>query len=151
MFATRSKKRVGFGLLLGVLLCAAAAMGGLAWWQRMTTCENDRPPLKWIDMTVDIDQQKQLIDQFQEFADKNGFKVGIAYYTPDHKEFLIDLTRKDVEIVISNSPFDLNLYHVTLHNNDCIHPTIASDIGGLYQDLKSFTSEIPSAIISEEK
>ncbi len=139
------------GLLLALLLCLAGGAGAVTWWQKTTSCYNDSPPLRWIDVTIDKSQQKQLTEQFQRFANKNGFRFQIVYYTPNHEEFLMDLTRKDTEILASNTPSNLDLYHVTFHNNDCLHPTVAADLGNLVSDLESFLGQIPSAKISEVK
>ncbi len=35
--------------------------------------------------------------------------------------------------------------------NDCIHPTVASEIGGLVSELKGLISEIPNATITDTK
>lgn len=152
MLAGRKKQYyVVGGVLSGVLLCFVGALATINWWQKTTSCYNDRPPLSSFAVTVDASQQKKLIEQFQEFADKNSFKFGIAYYTPNHEEFLIDLTRHDTEVIGSNTSINLDKYLVTFHNNDCIHPTVASDIVDLVSDLESHIREIPSAIITEEK
>jgi len=91
-----------------------------------------------------------LIDQSKKFADKHGFRFQIAYYTPNGTDFSIWLKRKDVE-VITSTPFKPGEFDIGFYNNDCIHPTVASDIEGLVSDLKSLISEIPSVRITEEK
>ena len=59
---------------------------------------------------------------------------------------------KDVEVLILNNVIDLEKFDVAFYNNDCIHPTVASDIDGLVSDLKSsFKKEIPNVTITEEK
>jgi hypothetical protein len=151
MLLTRKKWMIAGSLLLAILLCLAGGLGTVTWWQKASNCENNSPPLRWIDVTIGRSQQKQLIEQFQRFADKHGFNLGIVYYTPNHEEFLMDLTRNDTEILGSNSPFDLDLYHVTFHNNNCFHPTVASDLGGLVNDLKNNLNQIPNIKISDVK
>jgi hypothetical protein len=94
-------------------------------------------------VTLDRSQQKQLIEQSRKFAEKYGFKFQIEYYTFNHENFLIDLRRKDIEIIASNPGFDLGTYFIGFYNYDCIHPTVTSDIQGLVSDLKSHINEIP--------
>lgn len=146
MLARYRKLIVTGGLLLGILLCLMIAR-----YQQMNSCFKERLPLRSFMVTLERSQQKQLIEQSRKFADKHGFKFHIEYYTLNHENFLIDLTRKDIEITASNPGSDLGTYFIGFYNYDCIHPTVASDVDGLVTDLKSSMSEIPSARITEEK
>lgn len=92
-----------------------------------------------------------MIEQSQKFADANGFKFDIVYYTPQGDDFLIDMTRKDVEVVISNNSFHLDKFAVDFVNYDCIHPTVTDDIYDLVDDLLNFLKDIPNATITEGK
>jgi hypothetical protein len=95
----------------------------------MISCYDGRLPLKSLDVTIDVSQQTQLIEQFRKFDRKNDFGFDINYYTPDGNDFLIDLKRKDIE-VISTNPFTLGGFEVYFYNNDCSYPTSGTDIGG---------------------
>lgn len=150
MLANRSKSFIGW-CLFGILLCTIAGIAMLARYQKMTSCYNGRLPLQGFDLTIERSQQKLLIEQSRKFADKNGLKFDIAYFTPNGENFRIDMIRKDVELVIWNIIMDLDHYDVNFYNNDCLHPTVASDIDSLVSDLKSFISEIPSAKITGER
>jgi len=148
MSVNRSKSfTVGY-VLLGLMFCLAAGIVMITRYQKMNSCYNDRPPLRSIDVTIDTSQSEQLIEQLKKFADKNGFKYEIAYYTPNREDFSVWMTRKDVEVVIS-SPFNPGEFGIDFYNNDCIQPTVASDIDGLLTDLKSFISEIPNVTITD--
>ena len=103
-----------------------------------------------MDVIIDTSQSQQLIEQLQKFADKNGFRSQIAYYTPNGKDFSVWMKRKDVE-VIARSPFNPGEFRIGFYNYDCIHPTVASDIDDLVSDLKSLLNEIPNATIAEER
>jgi hypothetical protein len=143
MLARYRKFIVTGGLLLGMLLCLMIAR-----YQQMNSCFKDRAPLRSFMVTL---EQQQLIEQSRKFAEKYGFKFQIEYYTLNHENFLIDLTRKDIEVTASNPGFDLGTYFIGFYNYDCIHPTVAWDVDGLVTDLKSLISEIPSVKITEEK
>ena len=119
-------------------------------YQKTNGCYNDRPPLRSIDLSIDTSQSQQLIEQSKKFADKHGFKFQIAYYARNGTDFSIWMERKDVEVVTS-SPFKTGDFSIEFYNNNCLHPTVASDIVDLVSDLKSLVSEIPSATITEEK
>jgi hypothetical protein len=146
MLARYRKLIVTGGLLLGMLLCLMIAR-----YQQMNSCFKDRAPLRSFMVTLDRSQQKQLIEQSRKFAEKYGFKFQIEYYTLNHENFLIDLTRKDIEIIASNPGFDLGTYFIGFYNYDCIHPAVASDVDGLVSDLKSSINEIPSVTITDER
>ena len=136
-------------LLLGLLSCVVGVVT-VTWYKKTTECFKDRPPLRGFVLTIDRSEQKQLIEQSRKFADKHRFKFDIVYYTPNGEDFLIDITRKDAELIVSNpSSTDLGKFYVYFYNYDCIHPTVASDIDDLVNDLKRSLSEIPNAIITE--
>jgi len=136
-------------LLLGLLICLAGT-ASISWYKKSTECFKDRPPLQGFVLTINRSQQKLLIQQSQEFANKYGFNLDTAFYTPNGEEFLIDMRRQDVEIIIGNNTFHLDEFDVYFYNYNCIHPTVASDIGDLVDDLKNFLREIPDATITEE-
>jgi hypothetical protein len=123
---------------------------GIIKYKQNVDCFQSRPSLAGFVIILDKSQQRQLIEQSQKFANKYGFKFDIAYYTPHGDDFLIDMTRKDVEIVIGNT-IDLEKFYVNFYNYDCVHPTVASDLDGLVNDLKGFIKEIPYVTITEEK
>jgi hypothetical protein len=137
-------------ILIVMLLCTAGGIGTIKWYQRMTDCHDGRLPLRSLEIIIDVTQQQKFIDQFRKFADKNEFQFHLVNYTPNGHDFLIDLIRKDIEVIATN-PFRPAEFNVGFYNNDCIHPTVASDIDGLVVDLKSFLSQIPNAVISAEK
>ena len=150
MLANRSKSfKIGC-LSLGLLFCIVGGMSVIR-YQKTNDCFASRPSLQDFTVIINRGQQDQLIKQSQKFADIYEFKFDIVYYTPNGDNFLIDMIRKDVEVVIGNTPVDLDKFYVNFYNYDCIHPTIASNIDGLVSDLKRLISEIPSARITEEK
>jgi hypothetical protein len=154
MLTRQRKSIVGGSIFLCLLLCAAAGLGLVA-YQKATSCYRDIPPLRSIDVTIDgrldsVQQSQQLIQQLEKFADQNKFKYEVNYYTPRGDNFSVWIRRKDVE-VLATSPVDNKGFMIFFYNNDCIHPTVASDIGGLVSDLESYINQIPSAVISEDK
>ncbi len=92
---------------------------------------------------------QQLVEQLKKFADKNSFNFEINYYTPNGEKFSVWMKRKDVEVVARN-PFVSKEFKIGFYNNDCIHPTVTSDIVNLISDLKNVLSEIPNVTITEE-
>ena len=149
MLANRSKSFQVGCLLLSLLICVVGIVA-LTWYRRTTACFDVRPSLRDFIVIIDRSQQKLLIEQSRKFADNYAFKFDIVYYTPDHENFLIDMIRKDVEVVVGNT-IDLDKFYVNFYNYDCIHPTVASDLDGLVSELKSLIAEIPGARITEEK
>jgi hypothetical protein len=143
-------KPAKIGILLLVLLSISVVLGLRKWYQQNKDCQNGKTPIKNYLVTIDVNQEDRLIEQSREFASAHGFRFDVVYYTPTHDEFLVDLTRRDVEIIITNS-FTPGEFEISLYNNNCIRPTQVSDIGGLVQDLYATINKIPDAIITEEK
>lgn len=144
------KKSFIVGCSAALLLCL---IGGiiLTRYQKMNNCYNDRPPLRSFAITIETSQSHQLKEQLQEFAYKNGFKHQTAYYSQrNENDFSVWMKRKDVEVV-ARSPFVRGEFEIGFYNNDCIHPTVATDIDNLVVDLKISLGEIPNAMITEEK
>jgi hypothetical protein len=149
--ASRSKTRINVYLAISLLCCVLGTILSVR-YQRNTACFNDSPPLRSFVVTVGSHQERWLIKPSKEFAEKNGFKFDISYHDQHGRDYLIDLRRKDVEVVISNNITGLDKFDVDFYNYDCIHPTVASDLDDLVSDLKSSLKEsIPNVTITEEK
>src|SRR5258708_39822990 len=137
---TKRKKLLITGCLFGILLCVLGGIGTkvmLENWTAKYSCFNHRSSLGGFTATIDVSQQKQLIEQLQKFADNYGFKFQMSVYTPNGENFLVYLTRRDAEVIASNTEFDLNKFYVGFYNYDCVHPTVASDVEGLVSNLKN--------------
>jgi hypothetical protein len=133
-----------------VALSLLAIFGLRAWYRHSTDCQYGKLPLRSFFVNVDAVQHEELIHQAQEYAVKHDFKFDVVYYTPNQDQFLVNLTRKDVQIIISN-PFKSGEFKIGLYNNDCLHPAQVSDINGFVQDLQTSINKIPDATFSEEK
>lgn len=148
MFANRSKLGMFLILIFISLICLA---GGIILIMRSKViygCYHDRPPLINFDVTIERSQSEGLINQSQKFAHENGFSYEISYYSPSGDDFSIWMKREDL-LVIIRSPFTRGEFKIGFYNNNCINPTLLSDINDLVSDLKLQLSEIPSIIISE--
>lgn len=150
MLTKRAKLFTGGCLLLGILFCVTGIVAA-AQYQKSMGCLKERSPLRSFAVTIDRDEQNLLIEQSKEFANKHGLKFDIAYYAPRGDIFLIEMRRKDIQVIINNNSFHVDQFDVDFLNYDCIHPTVASNIEGLVSDLRSGISEIPSAKITEKK
>jgi hypothetical protein len=150
MSASRSKTAIR-GFLVISLLCCVLGTVAFAWYRKTTACFHNLPPLRSFLVTVSSHQERWIIKPAQDFADKNGFRFDISYYDQHGREFSIWMERKDVQVIIDNV-IDLEEFDVAFYNNDCIHPTVASDIVDLEADLKSLiNNEIPNAMITEQR
>jgi hypothetical protein len=147
LFSEQRKSKYSIGCVVLVLVLCLASGTVFARYQKTTSCYDGRTPLKSYEVLIDVSQQQLLIEQFRKFADEHGFEFDLAYFTPDHKSFRIDLLRKDTEVILTN-PFQLEEFRIGFYNYDCIHPTVASDIDGLVRDFESYILEIPDAKLS---
>lgn len=148
MSASHSKISSSGFLAIGLLCCVLGTVA-FAWYRKTIACFSNMPPLRSFVVTVGNYQERWLLKPSQEFADKNGFRLDVSYYDQHGREFSIWMERKDVQVVINNV-IDLEKFAVNFYNNDCIQPTVASDITDLEDDLKSFiNNEVPNAMITE--
>jgi hypothetical protein len=149
MFINRSKLFVRGFLVLALLLCLA---GIVVWYQKSTDCfYPGKSPINSFTLTIDPTQQGLVIEQSRKFADAAGFKFDIVYYTPQGDNFLIDMRRKDLEVIIANAMLRADEFDVNFYNNDCIHPVIASDTVDVASNLESFIRDIPGAKFAEAR
>ncbi len=137
-----------FVVAAALLVILGLAVG--AWFWMTTSCHNGNPSLVTFYVVANPSYEKQVVQAFQHFAENNGFSFAITYYTPNHDEFLMALTRKDTEILAGNGAYGLDKYDVHFYNNDCIHPTTAADIEGLVSALKALASTVPDAKVTAE-
>jgi hypothetical protein len=149
MAANRSKTSLNGFLVISLFCCVFGTIASV-WYRKTSACLDSRSPLRGFEVTVGNYQERWVIKPSQEFADKNGFKLQTAYYDQHGREFSIWMKRKDVEVIIDNV-IDKDKFDISFYNNDCIDPTVASDIDDLMDDLKRFiTNEIPNATITEK-
>lgn len=141
---------VRVGCLLGLLL--VVAVGGFLYtrYQTMTSCLENRTPLKSISVTIDPNQDERLIEQSRKFAFKQGFRFDTAEFAANSRDWRIRMIGPDVEVMV-RSPSGPGGYEIGFYNYNCINPTTASEIDGLVDDFKSFLSEVPTALITEQK
>ena len=137
-----------------VLLCVAA----LGWSQVYYGCLNGNAPLASFYLKADYHLRPQIIQVFQQFAKVYGYRVDIAYYTPDHVQIGVELTRRDTTIwtdnimgyAASDFPGPIEQYNVFFYNNNCIHRTKAGDITDLVTALKLSLGGVPGVTITTE-
>ncbi len=143
---TRSA-RVGCAVLL--LLSLVGGFSLFLYYQQMTSCHTERPPLVSMGVTIHPSQDRQFVEQSRQFAFRHNFRLDIDY-DEQHGDTHVGLVGQDVEI-IAKSPVNPGVYEVGFYNYDCIHPIVAADIVDLVKDYKSFVSKIPNATITEGK
>jgi hypothetical protein len=101
-------------------------------------------------ITIDTSHRQEFFDQLRKFAEKHDLTILIDAQPSDDEDFLIYMTREDIEIsganVFAPEEYQLGFYHA-----DLLHPAPESVFDDLISDLESFISEVPSATFSLEK
>ena len=135
-------------LLLGSLLFILGCAG-----TNMMTPQKQRYPQeaqRSVVITIDTSYRQEFFDQLQKFADEHDFTIQIDAQPSGAEDFLIYMTRGDIEIsganVFSPGEYQLGVYHA-----DLLHPAPDSAFDDLINDLKRFVIEVPGAIFSVEK
>ena len=103
-------------------------------------------------MTVDIDieQEEQLFNAIQRFADQNGFAFRKALIKPDGFTFAVDLWRRDIHIEAING-FSINSFSVGFFDTDsAFYPLPNWVVNDVVRDFKLALEEVSSVVISDK-
>jgi hypothetical protein len=146
---TKCKKRIICAcLLLGILLSILGCVG-----IKTITAQKQRYPQeakRSVDITIDTSHREEFFDQLRKFANKHNFTILIDPQPSGVGDFLIYMTREDIEIsganVFAPGEYGFGFYHA-----DLLHPAPDSAFDDLIVDLKSFISEVPGATFTVEK
>lgn len=145
-------KKIGYiflGILCVVLGCVV--MANLA-----EQGSKGRAPIRTLVISLDANEKDEFFSQIKQFAEKHSFKIYIRDVEvdigPSGKGFFGEMLRSDIDMTIfgtPSAPIEVSIsFDVSYSNTQ--HITQES-INELYNDLKSFLSEIPSVVILEEK
>jgi hypothetical protein len=148
MLTSRRKMIIGICLLLGIVL-PILGCGGM----KLLVPQKQRYPqdaTRVVDITIDISQREEFFDQLRKFADKHDFTILIDAQPSGDEDFLIYMTREDVEIIGDNA-FTPGEYGFGFYHADLLHPVSELAFDDLIGDLKSFISEVPDATFSIKK
>ena len=135
------------GILLSVLLCVLGCMG-LRALNRITR-SGEQPPVTSFRVIVDEDQQEVFFEQLRKFAEKHSFDISIRDSGLSEELYVVEMWRDDMRIFIRN-PFDPKVFRVGFYDQRFRSPADRVTVNELVDDLKSFVTEIPNAIITEE-
>ena len=138
------------GFLVTIAVCVAIVFGAQqllkTWKARFVGLD----PKKTLVVTIDLGQREKLFEQLTKFADTHDFKIHIGPTTPAGDTFNIYMSRKDVEVdadnVIDTRKFDIDFY-----DKDPTNPVSEEIIDSLFNDLKRYISDIPNAIMTEQR
>jgi hypothetical protein len=101
-------------------------------------------------ITIDTSRREEFFGQLRKFADEYDFTILIDTRAKSNEDFLIYMTRGDIEISGANvwtpGEYDIAFYHA-----DLLPPAPESTFDELINALESFVSEVPGAIFSVEK
>lgn len=149
MFTQPGKFSSTTWVFLGVLIFLIVCIGTILAWDKLNSCYEERAPLRSAVIILDRGQQKQLLDQFNKFAEKHSFVIQVEPTTPSGVDFVIVMRRKDIEVISAN-PFSSDEFRIGFYNNSCLKPTLESDpkLDDLVDDLEDFIREIPNATFS---
>ena len=131
-------------------ICVAIVFGGQklvnTWKARFGTLHSK----KTLVATIDLGQREKFFEQLTRFADAHDFKIHIGTTTPSGDTFNINMSRKDV-MVIANNVFDTKVFDIHFYDKDPTKAVSEEIIDNLFNDLKRYISEIPNAIMTEQR
>jgi hypothetical protein len=148
MLTKRKKIIIGSCLLPGILFCVLGCIG-----IKMMAPQKQRYPQeaqRSVVITIDTSHRQEFFDQLRKFADKHDFKILIDTRSSGSEDFLIEMTREDIEISGANV-FAAGEYQLGFYHADLLHPAPESTFDDLISDLESFINEVPDTTFSVEK
>ena len=138
------------GFLVTIAVCVVIIFGAQqlvkTWKARFGTLHSK----KTFVVTIDLGQREKFFEQLTRFADAQDFKIHIGSTTPAGDTFNINMSRKDV-MVIANNVFDIRVFDIHFYDKDPTNPISEEIIDTLFNDLKRYISEIPNAIMTEQR
>lgn len=143
MFEARTKIFVLIFLLFALLATFTVNTSGRA--REDLSKPPGKAPIRKVDLTLAQDQRDQLFEQLREFADTHAFAIRISQTDPTGKHFLVQMWRKDVEVIgVDSVAPGLFLFKIGLYNTDDDHPVSLQVVDELIVDLERFIEEIPN-------
>jgi hypothetical protein len=106
---------------------------------------------KVVHVTIDVSHRQEFFDQLRKFAAKNDFTILIDTRASGDPYFLIDMRRKDVEIVGINTSITVNEYTISFHDADPAQRVPDVMMDSLVNDLRGFVTQVPGTTFSVEK
>ncbi|MGA7194217.1 MAG: hypothetical protein WBW94_11340 [Anaerolineales bacterium] len=152
MFTNRKKLILIIGLILIVLLCI---LGFISLKPNIESFLHNGEilPRRTLRLTIDIDQREEVIDQLLKFSVENSYSFSyedVDFGIP-HQGFYIEILQGSFdEIVATEAPSEPNQVSISFYD-DPKDPAHDQTVDNLFNDLKSFISEIPNITITQEK
>lgn len=137
-------------LLVGILIGVGIKTMAVMIEKNKGTETSQQIPKRRIAVTIKNGQQMELFNQFQKFSDEQGFAIRIAPTTPSGEDFMVQMWRQDVKILVLNS-FDPEVFTIYFSDTDRVSPTSEWAYSDLVNDIKSYIIEIPNVIITDDK
>jgi hypothetical protein len=150
LMLTKYKKMiVGACLLFGILFCILGCVG-LKMMTKTPDSSSRKLPTRKVTITIDISHRQEFFDQMRKFADKHDFTILIDAQPSGAEDFLIYMTREDIEISGLNV-FAPGEYRLGFYDANRRQPAPKSVLDDLVSDLKRFVNEVPGTTFSVEK
>ena len=151
MSTKRAKWVVLIGSVLGILICVF----GYAYLTASSSEYNkrypsERLPIQTLSIRVDKDHREELFSQLRKFSEKHRLSFDLAFYR-DKEIFSIVMSDETIDISGLSKPITTTELDINFYEEDPTNPPSQETVDELFNDLKSFISEIPNVTISEEK
>jgi hypothetical protein len=144
------KIRMVTAFLVAIAICVGIVFGAQKlsnfWKAEFGTLHSK----KTLALTIDNSQREKFFEQLTRFAEAHDFKIHIGSTTPAGDTFNINMSRKDV-MVIANNVFDIKVFDIHFYDEGPTNPVSEEIIDNLFNELKRYISEIPNAIITEQR
>jgi hypothetical protein len=110
-------------------------------------------PIRSLTPTIDPKQREELFDQLHRFGDRHSFEFTFTDYGTNGKRFLVELLRKDINVLAVDIPDTSNMVSIRFYNHSFTNPVdekTIETVDELFTELQSLLGEIPNVTITEE-
>jgi hypothetical protein len=150
MLAKRAKWIVLIGSIVGILICVFGCANIIAssseYNKRYPT---EKLPIRTLSIQIDENQREELFSQLRKFSEKHALEFHLSFYKGG-EIFSVEMYGKGLEILALSKPIHKTELNIRFFEDDPTNPPPQETVNEVYNDLKSFISEIPNVIITEE-
>jgi len=107
-------------------------------------------PIRILSIRVDENQRAELFSQLRKFSEKHDLEFYLSEYKPE-KSFFVVMDGELLRISALSKIDPMAELNISFFEKDPTNPPTQETVDEVYNDLKSFISEVPSAVIVEEK
>ncbi|MEO7864167.1 MAG: hypothetical protein ABIU05_27785 [Nitrospirales bacterium] len=147
MSTKRANRYFRIGLIPGILICVFGCANLADNFN--TKNPTEKLPIRTLSIQIDEDQREELLAQLRKFSEKHALEFYLAFYN-NKETFSVFMEGKGISIAVVSFVNTLEL-NFRFFEKDPTNPPSQETVDEVFNDLKTFISEIPNVTITDEK